>query len=178
MSNCVRTAPGLGLACELTSEARADISAAYNSILEAKVAALEGVLKEKGVDMNASASEGSHRSQRSPSRRSRHRSSSHVSHGQNDVAMVNNDVPADIDAGVPSPLRNDQDGREVFQEADRFPKAAAAPFAPPSALSNHTAFATPTEPAEQSFGTLVITESGRSKWLGPTAASDWLKDVS
>jgi hypothetical protein len=31
---------------------------------------------------------------------------------------------------------------------------------------------------DQSFGTLVISHSGRSKYLGPTAASEWLKDVS
>ena len=37
----------------------------------------------------------------------------------------------------------------------------------------------PTErsPQEQSFGTLVISHSGRSKYLGPSAASEWLKDV-
>ncbi|GFZ52287.1 hypothetical protein JCM24511_10060 [Saitozyma sp. JCM 24511] len=29
---------------------------------------------------------------------------------------------------------------------------------------------------DQSFGTLVISHSGRSKYLGPTAASEWLKD--
>lgn len=33
-------------------------------------------------------------------------------------------------------------------------------------------------PEDQSFGTLVISQSGRSKYLGPTAASEWLKDVS
>lgn len=31
---------------------------------------------------------------------------------------------------------------------------------------------------EQSHGTLVISHTGRSKYLGPTAASEWLKDVS
>lgn len=31
---------------------------------------------------------------------------------------------------------------------------------------------------EQSHGTLVISHSGRSKYFGPTAASEWLKDVS
>jgi hypothetical protein len=30
---------------------------------------------------------------------------------------------------------------------------------------------------EQSHGTLVISHTGRSKYLGPTAASEWLKDV-
>lgn len=35
-----------------------------------------------------------------------------------------------------------------------------------------------TSPDEKSFGTLVISQSGRSKYLGPTAASEWLKDVS
>lgn len=34
-------------------------------------------------------------------------------------------------------------------------------------------------PAEEtSFGTLMISRGGRSKWLGPTAASEWLRDVS
>ena len=33
-------------------------------------------------------------------------------------------------------------------------------------------------PQEQSHGTLVISHSGRSKYLGPSAASEWLKDVS
>lgn len=31
---------------------------------------------------------------------------------------------------------------------------------------------------DESHGTLVITRSGRSKWLGPTAGTEWLKDVS
>jgi hypothetical protein len=31
---------------------------------------------------------------------------------------------------------------------------------------------------EQSSGTLVITHSGRSKYLGPRAANEWLRDVS
>jgi hypothetical protein len=31
---------------------------------------------------------------------------------------------------------------------------------------------------EASHGTLVISSSGRSKYLGPSAASEWLKDVS
>jgi hypothetical protein len=30
---------------------------------------------------------------------------------------------------------------------------------------------------EQSHGTLVLSEGGRSKYLGPTAASEWLKEV-
>lgn len=33
-------------------------------------------------------------------------------------------------------------------------------------------------PTEPSHGTLVISASGRSKYLGPSAASEWLKDVS
>lgn len=33
-------------------------------------------------------------------------------------------------------------------------------------------------PEEQSHGTLMLTQGGRSKYLGPTAASEWLKDVS
>lgn len=31
---------------------------------------------------------------------------------------------------------------------------------------------------ERSLGTLVIGQHGRSKYLGPNAASEWLKDVS
>jgi hypothetical protein len=30
----------------------------------------------------------------------------------------------------------------------------------------------------QAYGTLLIGRGGRSKYLGPTAASDWLRDVS
>lgn len=33
-------------------------------------------------------------------------------------------------------------------------------------------------PNDQSHGTLVISHTGRSKYLGPSAASEWLKDVS
>lgn len=36
----------------------------------------------------------------------------------------------------------------------------------------------PISSLEQSHGTLVISSTGRSKYLGPTAASEWLKDVS
>lgn len=31
---------------------------------------------------------------------------------------------------------------------------------------------------DESYGTLVIDPSGRSKWLGPTAGTEWLKNVS
>jgi len=41
-----------------------------------------------------------------------------------------------------------------------------------------TSSASPISPLEQSHGTLVISSTGRSKYLGPTAASEWLKDVS
>lgn len=33
-------------------------------------------------------------------------------------------------------------------------------------------------PADEVHGTLVIGKSGRSKWLGPTAGTEWLKNVS
>jgi hypothetical protein len=32
--------------------------------------------------------------------------------------------------------------------------------------------------AEESYGTLMIDPGGRSKWLGPTAGTEWLKNVS
>lgn len=32
-------------------------------------------------------------------------------------------------------------------------------------------------PDDPSFGTLVLGQGGRSKYLGPTAASEWLRDV-
>lgn len=31
---------------------------------------------------------------------------------------------------------------------------------------------------QDNYGTLVIDKSGRSKWLGPTAGTEWLKNVS
>jgi hypothetical protein len=49
---------------------------------------------------------------------------------------------------------------------------AAGAFLSPSAHAPEAS------PEDQSFGTLVISQSGRSKYLGPTAASEWLKDVS
>lgn len=85
------------------------------------------------------------------------------------------DLPVDVDVGLPSPPRHEP-VQDTFPET-KLPQSAPS-FPEHSALSNHATFATPSEPAEHSFGTLVITESGRSKWLGPTAASDWLKDVS
>ncbi|WVQ67495.1 uncharacterized protein L199_005695 [Kwoniella botswanensis] len=36
--------------------------------------------------------------------------------------------------------------------------------------------ARPMSPETQSYGTLMLSEGGRSKYLGPTAASEWLKD--
>ncbi|TXT11220.1 hypothetical protein VHUM_01971 [Vanrija humicola] len=36
----------------------------------------------------------------------------------------------------------------------------------------------PKEDNDESYGTLVIDPSGRSKWLGPTAGTEWLKNVS
>ncbi|WVR05530.1 hypothetical protein IAU60_002548 [Kwoniella sp. DSM 27419] len=52
-------------------------------------------------------------------------------------------------------------------------------FNPPStvASSGHVGQSVQqASPDPQSFGTLVLTHGGRSKWLGPTAASEWLKD--
>lgn len=46
----------------------------------------------------------------------------------------------------------------------------------PMAHQDATVTFSPT--AEPSHGTLVISQSGRSKYLGPSAASEWLKDVS
>lgn len=42
----------------------------------------------------------------------------------------------------------------------------------PSSTGNHIS---PSD--DTSFGTLAIGRGGRSKWLGPTAASEWLRDV-
>jgi len=46
---------------------------------------------------------------------------------------------------------------------------------PSSATMSHSPLE---EASDQSHGTLVISHTGRSKYLGPTAASEWLKDVS
>lgn len=43
-------------------------------------------------------------------------------------------------------------------------------------LVRHTTVLSPAD--EPSHGTLVISSSGRSKYLGPSAASEWLKDAS
>lgn len=45
--------------------------------------------------------------------------------------------------------------------------------------SNVDAMADSTEDAAQdgSYGTLMLSEGGRSKYLGPTAGSEWLRDV-
>lgn len=75
---------------------------------------------------------------------------------------VGSAVDIAIDESLPSPP---QDARESHA-----PSAQSFDMFPPAHL-----LAVP-EP-EQSSGTLVLTDSGRSKWLGPTAASDWLKDV-
>ncbi|OCF30850.1 hypothetical protein I317_05061 [Kwoniella heveanensis CBS 569] len=54
-------------------------------------------------------------------------------------------------------------------------------FSTPSAetLSMHPSVEAPMQqdsPDTQSYGTLVLSHGGRSKYLGPTAASEWLKD--
>lgn len=55
------------------------------------------------------------------------------------------------------------------------PRASAAWNDPP--LSN-TISSADNVPQEQSYGTLVMSKSGGSKYYGHTAASEWLKDVS
>ncbi|GMK58493.1 hypothetical protein CspeluHIS016_0505250 [Cutaneotrichosporon spelunceum] len=54
--------------------------------------------------------------------------------------------------------------------------AGGAVSGAPDAFLSPSAPADDASPEDQSFGTLVISQSGRSKYLGPTAASEWLKD--
>lgn len=181
-SNSAQTALGLAPDCELKLECRADESAAYNSLLEAKVAALEGALKQKSLDVaEASGSSGSSHHSPTPAVRQRP-STSRSPLTVVDMPPQDQDIDHDItldDAGLLSPPQGrPQEMIEAHEpvQAHSFPKIVPS-FQPPSHLLN-AANLTPSEPAEQSFGTLVLTDSGRSKWLGPTAASDWLKDVS
>lgn len=59
--------------------------------------------------------------------------------------------------------------------------AAGPSYNVPSGASGHS------DPAQQSadgedqggsYGTLMLSKRGRSKYLGPTAGSEWLKEVS
>ncbi|BEI84665.1 hypothetical protein CcaverHIS002_0500660 [Cutaneotrichosporon cavernicola] len=56
------------------------------------------------------------------------------------------------------------------------PSAGGAVSRPVATFLSPSAQAPDTSSEDQSFGTLVISQSGRSKYLGPTAASEWLKD--
>jgi hypothetical protein len=76
-------------------------------------------------------------------------SSQHVVNNQDQVVQQQ---PFDNNAWIQSPVEQIQDG--VLKHSVVSP-------------SN-----------EASHGTLVISASGRSKYLGPSAASEWLKDVS
>ena len=51
------------------------------------------------------------------------------------------------------------------------------PVAPPGVSLTHP-MSTNSPTTAQSHGTLVISHSGQSKYLGPSAASEWLRDVS
>lgn len=63
-------------------------------------------------------------------------------------------------------LQNPSDGETWFQP----------PHDAPAENLVKQSMASPSN--EPSYGTLVISSSGRSKYLGPSAASEWLKDVS
>lgn len=52
-------------------------------------------------------------------------------------------------------------------------------IAPPTSAPSETMFRAPApSPNEQSHGTLVIDKTGRSRYFGATAGTEWLKNVS
>jgi hypothetical protein len=78
-------------------------------------------------------------------------------------------------SGSTQPIANNQD--QFAQQP--FNDIVAWSQSPVENLSDPTIRQTILSPAnEASHGTLVISASGRSKYLGPSAASEWLKDVS
>jgi hypothetical protein len=58
-------------------------------------------------------------------------------------------------------------------------RIATTPYSILRTPTDATARSIPVEDGEQdgSYGTLMLGQGGRSKYLGPTAGSEWLKDV-
>lgn len=73
------------------------------------------------------------------------------------VQTVSDDIAPRLDLPPAGPFRSMSDSTNVSQ----------------TVITQRTE-----EPGAQSHGTLVISHTGSSKYLGPSAASEWLKDVS
>lgn len=88
---------------------------------------------------------------------------------------------ADPPTFTPPPVEEVQSVQFDFTEpqGEWSPHASILQQSTPSVAADPVANPIPMDPSPggQSFGTLVISHSGRSKYLGPTAASEWLKDV-
>lgn len=83
--------------------------------------------------------------------------------------------PSSYPSGSTQPIANNQD---LFAQQP-FNDIVAWSQSPVENLPDPTIRQTIVSPAnEASHGTLVISASGRSKYLGPSAASEWLKDAS
>ena len=79
----------------------------------------------------------------------------------------------------PQPIIN----QAVAQKSEPSPQANGAVHTPQASTSTlNESHLPPQDRAaateDQSFGTLVISNSGASKYLGPTAAVEWIKNVS
>ena len=71
---------------------------------------------------------------------------------------------------VPQPFQS-QPAPSAPTQASTGPTSLTSPQAPMNA-------STSTASESQAYGTLLLGQGGRSKYLGPTAGSEWLKDVS
>lgn len=83
----------------------------------------------------------------------------------NGIRMLNRSLPTDRGWIIPN-----SNMQVTGEELDSTNHVAAS--------TNNANVAVPDDATQDgSFGTLMLSEGGRSKYLGPTAGSEWLRDV-
>ncbi|WVQ76376.1 hypothetical protein IAR50_006041 [Cryptococcus sp. DSM 104548] len=198
-SNCVRRACR-ELCPDGTKETRrGGLDAKSAEVLQKRLATLEGLLTEHGLDIGEESS-----GQRRPSRRDSDAASLHRGSIQGEDWKSNRGTSASPYYSTSNRRsRSPSRGRQATEiQAPRYPISSsprANPFSypspnggPSSSQTNGIVAPRPqlphissynthgsnsvSSPVEHSHGTLVIGKSGRSRYLGPTAGTEWLKN--
>lgn len=89
--------------------------------------------------------------------------------------------PQTVDRFIAQPQIPMPFGSELYADEGLrfdFTIASSGDAAPPRQSPGNSLSHISPESSSQAHGTLLIGRGGRSKYLGPTAASDWLRDVS
>ncbi|WVW85195.1 hypothetical protein I302_107233 [Kwoniella bestiolae CBS 10118] len=200
-ANCVRRACG-----HLCPEKERRQGNTESTGLLSRLENLEGVLLSHGIPLPTTEQPGSLKSQPTSSNHpslGNQSPSSFSSDSARAPKTFTAHPPSQNPLPVPSPLQQVTEARlseladaaaQMNEGSSSTPTFAIAQL-PPQPEINHVHFdfsdpssssfgsvpipvlpAQPMSPENQSYGTLMLSEGGRSKYLGPTAASEWLKD--